>query len=530
MLYFRRDIETKSIGALVVSTQEVADPAEQVVEFVNVEGRASTQLRRGALGLPALFFCIATAAAPLTALLFNVPVIVSGAGWAAPAAFIVATVTLLIFSVGYVEISRRLTSAGGFYSFVSHGFGQAAGLGTAAVVASAYPILAAAIIGVFAYFANTGIDYWFGVNIPVWILLFGVILVDLAFLYFDISITARVLGTFFLAEIIGALVFSVAVLVSGGHDGLSAAPLNPLNLFHNHSAISVFGAAAPGIALFGAFWSWVGFEMAPNYGEESREPHQIFGRATFGTLLVLGVIYVLVTYAFVIGYGTGHVAQGVKAQFAGTTVSAFYPLLGHYGGSFLTNAFRLLIITSAFACQLAFFNTSARYLFALGREGILPRALGRTHERHQTPHIAGVVIAGFLALFILGFYIDDSSTLATLTKLATWAPLVGVLGILAIQALVSFAIVRYFWVFDRAHRHWWKTVVAPLLGGALQVFSAYLLVDNRETLAGADVPFVQAVPWIVLAIFALGVGAALWFRFRDSVRYQAVGRFVHEEA
>ena len=47
-------------------------------------------LRRDALGLPALVFSIATAAAPMTALLFNVPVIVAGAGWAAPAAFMVA--------------------------------------------------------------------------------------------------------------------------------------------------------------------------------------------------------------------------------------------------------------------------------------------------------------------------------------------------------------------------------------------------------------------------------------------------------
>ncbi len=75
-------------------------------------------------GLPALFFCIATAAAPMTALLFNVPVIVSGGGWAAPSAFILATIMLLIFTVGYIEMSRRVTTAGGFYSFVSHGFGQ----------------------------------------------------------------------------------------------------------------------------------------------------------------------------------------------------------------------------------------------------------------------------------------------------------------------------------------------------------------------------------------------------------------------
>src|ERR1035441_3760722 len=98
------------------------------VEIVNPEGRTSTVLKRNALGLPALFFCIATAAAPMTALLFNVPVIVSGSGWAAPGAFLVATVMLLIFTVGYIEMSRRVTTAGGFYSFVSHGFGQTLGL------------------------------------------------------------------------------------------------------------------------------------------------------------------------------------------------------------------------------------------------------------------------------------------------------------------------------------------------------------------------------------------------------------------
>ena len=58
-------------------------------------------------------------------------------------------------------------------------------------------------------------------------------------------------------------------------DGFGAAPLNPANIFDNEAALKVFGAAAAGVALFGAFWSWVGFEMAPNYAEESREPHKI---------------------------------------------------------------------------------------------------------------------------------------------------------------------------------------------------------------------------------------------------------------
>jgi amino acid transporter len=465
----------------------------------------STSLRRNALSLPALFFCIATAAAPMTALLFNVPVIVSGAGWAVPAAFLVAAAMLAVFSVGYVKMSRHVRSAGGFYAFVSHGLGRTLGLGTAAVVTGGYAILSAAIIGVFAYFASSTIEDWLGVNVPVWILLFGALAVNLLFAWFEVRITARVLGAFFVLEVLGALVFSVLVLVQA--DGLSAAPLNPLELVDNEGAIAAFGAAAPGIALFGAFWSWVGFEMAPSYSEEARRG---LSTATIATLAVLTVIYVVASYAFVAGYGTSGVGAGVGAQFEGEVASAFFPLTDQFAGAWLTNAFQVLIITSAFACQLAFFNTAARYLFALGREGVLPRALARTHGRLQTPHVASAVLAAAMAVYIGGFVIDDGSRDAALLKLATWSPLLGVLGLLVIQALTSVAIVAYF----RRHPGGgvWSTLVAPLLGGAMMAFSAYLLVDNRGSLAAAEgVPFVEAIPWIVAAVFVLGaIGLRPW--------------------
>jgi amino acid transporter len=500
------------------------------VEVVSPEGRSAV-LKEGSLGISAVFFCIATAAAPMTAMLFNVPVIVSGAGWAVPAAFIIALVMLLIFSVGYVEMARRVTSAGGFYSFVSHGFGQTLGLGTASVITFSYTILTASIVGIFAYFAKTTVSDWTGANIPLIVLLLGAVAVCLLFAYFDIKITARVLGVFFVAEVGVLMIFAIAVLVQGGAHGLTAAPLNPLNVLKNKGAIAVFGAAAPGIALFGAFWSWVGFEMAPNYGEESRQPRRIFSRATFGSLFALGFIYVLVSYAFTIGWGTAHTAQAVKAQFGGSTISAFYPLTGRYFGVSLTDAFRLLIVTSSFACTLAFFNTSARYVFALGRERILPSALGRTHRTHKTPHIASAAVAAAITIWILLFYVSDSSTDAALLKLATWTPIVGVLGLLLVQALTSFAIVRYFRVVAPEHGHVIKTLIAPLLGGGLMLFSAWLLFHNRAALSGAaGATFIKYGFWLIVAAFVLGVAAAAWFRKRDAPRYAAVGRFVHEEA
>ena len=92
-------------------------------------------LARDVLGLPQVLFCIVTGAAPIAAMLFNVPVAVSGGGYAVPAAFILATVSLTIFSTGYIEMARRVTAVGGFYTFITRGLGSIWGLGSGYLIA-----------------------------------------------------------------------------------------------------------------------------------------------------------------------------------------------------------------------------------------------------------------------------------------------------------------------------------------------------------------------------------------------------------
>ena len=97
-------------------------------------------LAPGALGLGRVLFCIVTGAAPIAAMLFNVPITVLGGGSAAPSAFLVATIVLTIFSVGYVAMARRVTAAGGFYSFIAHGFGRTMGMGSAVLITLCYMV------------------------------------------------------------------------------------------------------------------------------------------------------------------------------------------------------------------------------------------------------------------------------------------------------------------------------------------------------------------------------------------------------
>lgn len=489
----------------------------------------SEGLARGALGLPSVLFLIVTGAAPLAAMLFNVPIAVLGGGSAAPAGFLLATITLTIFSVGYIEMSRRVTSAGGFYTFISHGFGSLLGMGTAVLIALCYVIFSAAVIGSTGYFAATTVEEFTGVVLPAYVYM-GVALALISLLaWLHVELTARLLGIALVAEVLVLGAFSVAVVAQGGDSGIGLAPLNPAGLFGNDEAVATFGAGAAGVALFAAFWSWVGFEMAPNYAEESRDPRRIAAWATYGSVIGLGVLYTFVSLVFVEAWGEDNVAPAIAAQFAGEYASAFYPLTDRYAGSALTTVLQVLIVTSSFACAMAFYNTASRYLFALGREGMLPRRLARTHPTHRSPHVASMVVSAIVAAYVLAFTLYDPSTEGALLKLATWSPLLGVLGILAVQALVSFAIIRYFLREARDGFHWWKTLVAPIIGGLAQIAACYLLVANRGLLSGAEYAlFIKAIPWLVLAMFVAGIVLALWIRYRDAARYRSIGRFVHQ--
>jgi amino acid transporter len=494
-------------------------------------------LARNALGLNQVLFCIVTGAAPIAAMLFNDPWAVFGGGWAAPSAFIIATIGFTVFSVGYIAMARRVTAAGGFYSFASHGFGQTIGMGVALLIAACYLIFAAGVTGVTAYFANNTIDDWFGVDIPVWVFEFGTVAAMVMFAFFHIELTAKFLGFFLVLELISLLTFGICVLFQP-ENGYVWSALLPWNFFDGdtNGAVKAFGAGTIGVGIFGAFWSWIGFEMAPNYAEESRDPKRIMSPATYISVIGLGILYTFICWMLVVSWGKNGITHGVQLQFKGDIASVFYPQTNRVfpidigNASLLTRAFQLTIVTGSFACQLAFFNTTTRYLFSMGREGILPHAIGRTHPKYKSPHVAAIIVGVLCALIIAGFLAYDSSTLAALLQLGTWAPMMGNIGILAIMGLVSLAIIRYFATEAKGEHGPLQVVLAPLVAAVIMFVATYLLIKNRNTLSGgAGIPFVDYM-WVPpLVVFIVGMLLAQIYRSRDRARFDGIGRYLHED-
>jgi len=130
---------------------------------------------------------------------------------------------------------------------------------------------------------------------------------------------------------------------------------------------------------------------------------------------------------------------------------------------------------------MAFHNTTARYFYSLGREGLLPSALGRTHHKFKSPHIASIVQSVIAAIIIVLFAVftgtDNPASQAYLQLYGLMA-VMGVIIILSVQALVSLAILVYYERYHRDEVHWWKTRLAPILALVSQALVVYLLFDN----------------------------------------------------
>jgi amino acid transporter len=508
----------------VAQTEPVTVTADSEDFDISAQGDVA-KLKKGAIGLGGVLFLTVTGSAPITAMLLNTPIVVgSGEGIGTPAAFIVATVVLTIFSVGYVAMSRKKTTAGGFYSYISHGLGREIGFGAGFGSLVAYGVFEASLAGGFAYFLNLKLAS-FGVNVGwAWLALGMVVLIGVL-TYFDVSFSAKILAIGLITEVLILLLFD-GMLLGKGHIYWTA--LNPVNAFKAFPATGKLAAGAVGVGLFFAFWSWVGFEMAPNYGEESRDPKKNVGRAMYISVLGLGAFYTLTSWASLAGYPSANAAvaaaQGYPANF-------FFSISTQYAGHWVTSVMSYLIITGSFACGMAFHNTTARYAYSLGREGMLPPILGKTHPRWQSPHIASIA-SSVLSLIIIGLFAifigtNDPSSQAY-GQLYGLMAVMGVIIILSVQALVSLAVLVYYLRYHRDEVHWWTTLLAPVLAFISQGYVVYLLFENLNFLGAGTYGYAKLFGPIDAAVVLIGIGLAFYYKKYKPETFDKVGRLINE--
>jgi len=483
------------------------------------------RLKPNQLGIVTILFMVIAFSAPITAMTGNVPVAVGyGNGWAAPAGFIIATIVLSVFAVGYTVMARYITSASPFYGYIAHGISKPVGMAAGLLVMCGYMVIEAALVGIFAAFAKITFADQLGIDLP-WHVYAAFMLVLIAALaYFEINFAARVLAVMLVLELSILFVMSFAVLFSGGGpDGIPLEAISPVNAFQGNGVAS----AAVGLGLFMAFWSWIGFEATAVYGEESRNPRRVIPIATFVAVVGIGAMYTFFSWMAISGNG---LSQSVAISAGDDPFQLFFGPTREHLGAWGIDVFQWLLLTGSFACGFAVHNTASRYLYTLGREGFIHRALGRTQAKHGSPHIASFAQTGVAATIVFLFAVFDEDPYLSLFVLGA---IFATMSILIVQTLSSFAVIGYFHVHKRhpENHHILQTLVAPLVGGLAMIAVVYLLIDNLDAAAGAasETLVFDLIPWIVVGIFVFGFLAALWLRSARPEAYERIAWIIYRD-
>jgi amino acid transporter len=443
---------------------------------------AGEQLAPNRLGVAGIVFFVVAAAAPLVGMTGAVPVaIAAGSGPGAPGAYVAVGITLIVFSSAFSAMSRVVTNTGAFFAYVGRGLGIAPGVGSALVSLLAYLAIQLAIYGFFGAVLAGQLEATLGLVAPWWLwsLIAWAVVLGLSLL--SVEIGARVLGVLMILELLSLVVLALAVIFSGGGPaGLDfAASFAPQNVFVG----GLVGSA--GIALAFAFASYIGFEATAIYGEEARDPQRTVPVATYWAVGLITVIFAAASFAIVSGLGAPQVVDQVLALSTvdGTPLSdpaaVLFSVAETYVGGWLATLMSWLVISSLFAGLLAFQNCSARYLFSLGRAGVLPAALRHTNRR-GAPATASIATSVVTAVVIIVFALAG---LEPVLNLFFWMSGLAVIAVVVVEILVCVAVLVYFGRSGQ-QRHWWSTLAAPILAGLGLLTGLYLLVSRFGLLAG----------------------------------------------
>jgi amino acid transporter len=370
-----------------------------------------------------------------------------------PLAYLIGMVGMFFTAMSYAAMSAAFPVAGSVYAYAQRGIHELAGFFSGWLILLDYILIPALLYIMSAVALRPLLP---DVPASVWIVGFIAFngLVNLIGIQFSARANLYLLGL----ELVVLAAFVVAGLVAlySGHGAghLTIKPLYNPEVFSLGTVVS-----ATSIAVL----SFLGFDGISTLSEESRGGHKAIGRATLLALLLVGGLFIVQTWI------AADLAEGMKFQ---SPETAFFEISRVAGGVWLERIVLWSVaisvgIANAMAAQAAV----SRILFAMARDGKLPRVLARVHPRFQTPYVSTLLVAAISLVAAVGFIdnIDDLSRLVNFGALCSF--------------LVLHVSVVNHYIVRQGSRDWLRHFVSPLLG---MIVIGYVLVemDQKAKLMG----------------------------------------------
>jgi amino acid transporter len=467
---------------------------------LQTSGTPGTRLRSGAIGLPGATMQAVATIAPAIAGLFFTQFVVSLTGVTAPLAYVLGVCIVLMLGSTLVQLSKHMSSAGGYYTFVSRAINPRVGFMTAWMYVFYNPVCAGPIYAYFGYLLEQELKTHYNINAPyLWWLTFIVFAPFVAFLAWrGLAVSVRVLVGLGLLEM--AIVFALALsgFISPGPGGDNLSSWVP-----SHS-LSGEGFA---LAVVFSLQALTGWEAAAPLAEETSNPRRNIPRATMISIIALGIFLVVVYWGQIIGWGTSILTgKGANALVNSPDLPGLAIAHRLWGAAWVIVLLAMFSSTLA-VCQ-ACNNVSTRIWFKMGETGTLPGWFAKVHPVHRTPTNA---ILANLALSLgvglgVGFALNASRSYFLTNGLIL------VLAVLYIYVSANVAVALYYLRQRRQEFNPILHIVLPVLSTAALIYVTIKSFQPFPSFPYNYAPLIDGI-WFAIGLIILGY---LWVTKRDA--------------
>ncbi len=459
-------------------------------------------LKRDAVGVTGSVAMSLGVMNPASGMMFTAAVVAGHAGPALPLVYLMSLVGVVLLVNTIAEFSRRLAHAGSFYAFNTAGLGPVFGFFAGWLLFAAY--LYPQNLLAFGAFASAALATQFGIHVTWWAFTVAAAVAIWALSLRGIRASTKTSLSLEIFGIVVVLAVVAAILVQGGATG----DLWDAKLLDPGANPDHWGGIFNGM-IFGIM-SFAGFEAVATLGEETSQARRSIPKAMWGAVIGSGIFFVVATSAMSLGYGVDHASDFASAS------APMDHLASVYGNDALVFAVDIAAVLCAFAVGLTIHNAAVRVTFAMGRDGIVPRQLGRTHTRLLTPHVAINVTSGLSIVLALAVGLSTSPYPDGYAYFGTFSTL----PVIVVYIITSLALVRFIRINDPGVFSYFKHALCPLLGIALMALPIY----------GAVWPW---PPWpanliVALSVAWMFVGLAVGYRLRSraAALLERIGRLL----
>ncbi|MCW2600267.1 MAG: Amino acid transporter [Frankiales bacterium] len=442
----------------------------------------SHRLKSNALGLPSALGMSLAFISPTIGVLFISALVASKAGISSPFVFIFGTIGIALMASTLAQFTKRVTSAGTFYKFITLAFGPRTGLVAGMLLMFAYALQSPLNTNLFGGFVSSTLQADFGISVPWWVLMIVIVAAVGALAWYSVHVSMQFGIAFLIAEVVVVAVLLLLIVFKGGDSGQVPQAFTPT---HSSGGFGGMGQAFVFIVL-----TFFGFESCSTVAEEVRNPRRNLPIALVGSVLLTGLWFTFAVYAIIVGYGAKHIDALASAT------APLHDLANRYIGSWYATVVDIAAVSALVAVVLAIHTANFRVMYSLGRDGLLPRMCGRTHSKHQTPHIAILVYSAFTLVIglIAGAGWGPMKAFGNLGYLSS-------LGILPIFILTNLALTAFMLKRYRDEFSVMLHLVFPTLSTLTFLAAIYLNLHPWPTSP------LNVMPWIIVAVI---LGAVAW--------------------